>query len=582
VHEISLGNPASEHTTESIRASQTSSRPDLPAEILDAHLHVALMEAKDLDGMESLEGISAYCDVSVIGPHVSFEDKSREERSSHNILRWCDEFTVKRLEMDSDLCIVVREVSRKQDGDHNGGSDGSADGNADASSNESQATAAPSAYGFEGGRRRRLVPDASQRNDSFSKTGNKEKPQGRELGRVVISIRTLYERLQAAASRKTGNKADKDVKKLMDNGLDTFELARPSNLVSEDKWFELQAHDDEDEENKDVSAVGDSLDSSMYSLIFGGETGGTPAPPNGMPGSQLAKASHSRRSLSNKSDGRGSISSLRSSLSVLMLPKPAGKLRLILSFGPRESGREYDDVDQYVTRGILREILQKDDHRNRKVAQRHAMQAASKARKIRKPSMLSLPSFNFSFRDATMYVPRLVHGNVVGMINVMSNNSVIPVHMFPEPPPLPSAGELRVVYGGEHALQRPLIAVKHAGVGRYSRDTPLRELGGMQQETSVAYGDAFVERLYEKAREKDLRDQEKMIQQKIAEKKMIHIHGKHAGDRDMRDHGAAENSARTPVPAEYHIQPFVKGGYVPPPVRPPTPVHARRTDGGFA
>ena len=86
------------------------SLPDEPADLVDAHLHIAVMEAKDLPKMGGIDGVQAFCHVCVIGAHVRFEDKTRVEYS-RNEIQWCDEFTVRRLERDADLSVVVCEPS---------------------------------------------------------------------------------------------------------------------------------------------------------------------------------------------------------------------------------------------------------------------------------------------------------------------------------------------------------------------------------------------------------------------------------------------------------------------------------------
>jgi hypothetical protein len=575
---------------EHIRAQQASAREDQPAEIIDAHLHVAVMEAKHIAGMESFEGIQLYCTVHVLGPHVNFEDRTREERSQSNTLRWCDEFVVKRIEQDAELCIVVHEVSVPPEGEE--GADGADDG-----TKVGKSMGAPpqdgAAYGFEGGRRRKVLPadkeDAGKGRKSDKDAGGAgsegKANSSREVGRVRMSIRKLYADMQ-----KQSKNAEKGTgAKVVDGGLDGgLDMGQMGSIKGEDKWFDLFAMDSVQDSMMQESGLleyvqepqAHSPTHQKKGVGFGHSPTGSvkeralttarnhhaPQTPNSNSNSTKATDSSSPHMPSNPhaGDGRSSV----------------GKLRLIVSFGPRDSGHEYEDVDQYVTRGILRDILQQDDLRNRQIAQHKAMDTAAAPMKARVPSMLSLPKAVVkSGINAVLYVPRTIYSSAAGLARMMTSSSMIPVHMFAAPPPLPETGGLRSVFGG-YALQRPLLAVKKSGVGQYSRETPLRELGGMQQDL-VGYGNAVVERIYEKAGEKERREEA------VFDKKMLHIQAAQEGGDNKGGGGAgspthASAPLNTPVPGDFQITPFVNKGFVPPPVRPPTPVHARRTDGGFA
>lgn len=89
-------------------ALASGAMPDEPADLVDGHLHIAVMEAKNLPNMGGIEGVHAFCEVCVVGAHVRFQDKTRVEHS-RNEIQWCDEFTVRRLERDADLSVVVRD-----------------------------------------------------------------------------------------------------------------------------------------------------------------------------------------------------------------------------------------------------------------------------------------------------------------------------------------------------------------------------------------------------------------------------------------------------------------------------------------
>ena len=112
-----------------------------------------------------------------------------------------------------------------------------------------------------------------------------------------------------------------------------------------------------------------------------------------------------------------------------------------MSLGPREAGNEYDDMDQFVTRGLLREILDKD-------AERIRQEERSKA------VLMALASH----------------------VSHMSQALPLP---FKAPPPVPEGGGLRILspHRRKVALQTPAGGLKQAGVGRTSRETPLRSYG---------------------------------------------------------------------------------------------------------
>ena len=115
--------------------------------------------------------------------------------------------------------------------------------------------------------------------------------------------------------------------------------------------------------------------------------------------------------------------------------------RLCLSLGPRVGGNEYADIDQFVTRGILRTILEKDAERVRQEERNKAIELAQ--------------SSNLPNMGAALPLP------------------------FTAPPQIPEGGGLRVL-GRAVTLQNPTKGLRQAGVGRTSKETPLRAFGGIQ------------------------------------------------------------------------------------------------------
>lgn len=100
-------------------------------------------------------------------------------------------------------------------------------------------------------------------------------------------------------------------------------------------------------------------------------------------------------------------------------------------------------MDQFVTRGILRNILEKDVERIRQEQRNKAVEMAKSSHIPNLGTMLPLP--------------------------------------LTAPPKIPEGGGLRVMGRSKVSLQNPTAGLLQAGVGRTSRQTPLRSYGGMRR-----------------------------------------------------------------------------------------------------